>query len=293
MEGEILGKRRALVICGPTAAGKSSVADGLAAALSEARGVWVPTLLVDSMQVYEEIPKTTNQGRERPAELVGIVSVEDEWTVARHRERAEGLIAGLGEGTPFVLDAGTGMYLNAIILGLPLAPKVPAHVRDEALRASASAGAVDHRRAAREEELRLVGAPERDSVWSGRPVYDASFLYLRPSRDLLDLRIKERSARIARDGADEGRVLLRLDPNPSVRGAVGPKEMMMLASGGLTAEEAQERIAARTRRLARRQMRWFDKLMRTLPGTTNKAIVETAEDPVLDPRVKHIMGSWV
>ena len=104
----MLGKRRALVVCGPTAAGKSSVADGLAAALSGVRGVWVPTLLVDSMQVYEEIPKTTNQGRERPAELVGMVSVEDKWTVARHRERAEGLIAGLGEGMTFVLYVGSG-----------------------------------------------------------------------------------------------------------------------------------------------------------------------------------------
>ena len=67
MELEGAVRRRALVVCGPTAAGKSSLSDGLAEVLSEAWGGRVPTLVVDSMQVYEEIPKTTNQGRERPA----------------------------------------------------------------------------------------------------------------------------------------------------------------------------------------------------------------------------------
>ena len=282
--------KRAIVVCGPTAAGKSSLADNLAAALSERWGRWVPTLVVDSMQVYGEIPETTNQRRARPAELVGIASVEEEWTVARHKERAEGLIAALGEDLPFVLDAGTGMYLNAILLDIPLAPKVSAHVREEAQKASQAAENV--RRVSRAEELRLTGAPERGSVWSGRPRYGASFVYLKPPRHSLDSRIAERSARIARDGAEEGRALLGLDPNPSVRQAVGPKEMMLLASGELSPGEAETRIAARTRRLARRQMRWFDKLMRTLPEDTQKAVVERHDDPGVKHIMHDIMDSW-
>ena len=83
--------------------------------------------MVDSMQVYREIPAITNQARRRPAELVGVVSVTEEWTVARHRERAEEIIEG--SDTPFVLDAGTGMYFNAIILGVPLAQKVETRTR--------------------------------------------------------------------------------------------------------------------------------------------------------------------
>ncbi len=282
---------RALVVCGPTAAGKSQLADGLAEALSEAWGGWAPTLVVDSMQVYEEIPVTTNQGRDRPAELVGISSVEEEWTVARHKDRAESLIAGLEEGSPFVLDAGTGMYLNAIVLGIPLAPKVSLSIREEARRASS--GAVNQRRAAREEELKIEGVPERGSVWAGWPMYGASFVYLRPPRDRLDLRIAERSTNIKRDGEEEGRTLLALDPNPSVRQAIGPKEMMMVASGAIPAVEAQEHLAARTRRLARRQMRWFDKLMRTLPDTTQKTVVETEDDSRIEHVMHDIMRSWV
>ncbi len=282
---------RALVVCGPTAAGKSQLADGLAEALSDAWGGWAPTLVVDSMQVYEEIPVTTNQGRDRPAELVGISSVEEDWTVAQHKDRAESLIAGLEEGSPFVLDAGTGMYLNAIVLGIPLAPKVSLSIREEARTASSSA--VNQRRAAREEELKIEGAPERGSVWAGWPMYGASFVYLRPPRDRLDLRIAERSASIKRDGEEEGRTLLALDPNPSVRHAIGPKEMMMVASGAIPAVEAQEHLAARTRRLARRQMRWFDKLMRTLPDTIQKIVVETEDDPRIEHVMHDIMSSWV
>jgi tRNA dimethylallyltransferase len=137
--------KKALVVCGPTASGKSEVSDALADALSREHGAFVPTLVVDSMQVYCEIPTITNQARRRPAELVGIVSVTEEWTVARHRALAEEIIAQ--NTTPFVLDAGTGMYLNAILLDVPLAPKVEPETRK--LAQSVSGGATNPRRAAR------------------------------------------------------------------------------------------------------------------------------------------------
>lgn len=290
LNGERNKRKKALVVCGPTAAGKSQIADMLAATLSEHSGSWVPTLAVDSMQVYSEIPETTNQHRIRPAELVGIVSVEEEWTVARHKDRAESIISGLDDGCVVVLDAGSGMYLNAILLGITLAPKVSAVHREEA--AKTSEGTLNPRRAARAEELRMAGSVERGSIWSGATTYDTSLIYLRPTRDFLDLRIAERSARIASGGIEEGRTLLGLKPNASVRQAVGPREMMMLASRELSLLEAKDKIAARTRRLARRQMRWFDKLTRTLPDTTHKSVVETAEDLDVEHIMHDIMCSW-
>ncbi len=278
------------MVFGPTAAGKSKVADGVAATLSEGSGPRVPTLAVDSMQVYSEIPETTNQRRERPAELVGIVSVEEEWTVARHKARAEALISGLEDGSVFVLDAGTGMYLNAILLGITLAPKVSALHREEASRTFK--GALNPRRAAREAELRMAGSQERGSIWSGVPIYDTFVVYLRPARNLLDARIAERSASISRNGAEEGRTLTGLRPNDSVRQAVGPREMMMLASGELSQGEAEDRIAARTRRLARRQMRWFDKLTRNLPHDTPRMVLENTGEPDIKHIMHDIMYTW-
>ena len=49
-------------------------------------------------------------------------------------------------------------------------------------------------------------------------------------------------------------------------------------SGAITAEEAASRIATRTRRLARRQRRWFDKLARTLQGRVTIEVVEGHAD---------------
>ena len=78
--GTRIARRQRLVVCGPTASGKSDLSDALAERLTEAEGRHVPTLAVDSMQVYRELPMITNQARGRPAELVGIVSVTEEWT---------------------------------------------------------------------------------------------------------------------------------------------------------------------------------------------------------------------
>jgi tRNA dimethylallyltransferase len=225
----------------------------------------VPTLVIDSMQVYREIPTITNQARRRPAELVGIVSVTEEWTVARHKERAEEVLAG--DTVPFVLDAGTGMYLNAIILDVPLAPKVEATTRKRAQRLTA--GAPNPRRAAREKELELAGASSRRSIWEGEPRYDTTLIYLRPDRTTLDAAIARRSEGILRNGLEEAATLVEMQQagariNVSVAESIGVRELTEHYSGRLTAEEAKSLLNTRTLRLARRQMRWFDKLARTL-----------------------------
>jgi tRNA dimethylallyltransferase len=246
------------------------------------------------MQVYRELPVITNQARERSAELSGVVSVAEEWNVARHRDAALGIEARLPGGSPLVLDAGTGMYLNAIVLDLELAPRVPPAVRDAARRlvssGIAAAGAErgegsNPRRLERRVELGLLGAEERGSVWSAPLRYDALFLYLRPPRSSLDANIARRSARIVREGGPEAEALLGamedegLVPNPSVLEAVGVREMLMRAGGRLGGDEAQERISARTRRLARKQLRWFDKLCRALGGPEGRFVVlEGASD---------------
>ena len=149
------------MVCGPTASGKSEVSDALADALTREHGAIVTTLVVDSMQVYREIPTITNQARRRPAELLGIVSVTEEWTVARHRALAEEIIAQ--NTTPFVLDAGTGMYLNAILLDIPLAPKVEPGTRK--LAQSVSSGATN--RAARHGPRSSSSPAPRHGVRSG------------------------------------------------------------------------------------------------------------------------------
>jgi len=229
-------------------------------------GHHVPTLAVDSMQVYRELPVITNQARRRPAELVGIVSVTKEWTVAHHRMRAEEII--VRENT-FVLDAGTGMYLNAVLLDFPLAPRVSPSLRQRAQEVAADEP--NPRRAARAKELELAGAEARGSIWRGNLRYDTSIVYLRPERSTIDAAIDGRSRKIARDGLGEAERLRDLASagagiSPQVMESVGVRELSRYLSGTLTLKQAQDHIATRTRRLARRQMRWFDKLAHVLEG---------------------------
>ncbi len=269
--------KRAVVVCGPTASGKSELSDALAEELTKRSGHHIPTLVVDSMQVYREIPVITNQARVRPAELVGIVSVTEEWSVASHRERAREIVA---PEDAFVLDAGTGMYLNALLLDFPLAPKVSPELRRRA--AEEAADEPNPRRAARERELDLAGAEARGSVWDGYLEYETSIVYLRPERSAIDAAIAERSRRIARDGLAEAVTLKDMlargaTVNPSVMDSVGVRELSRYLAGEIPLDKAEDLIATRTRRLARRQMRWFDKLARTLEG---RASVTVPEDGV-------------
>ena len=255
------------MVCGPTASGKSDLSDAVAQALSELQGL-APVIVVDSMQVYKELPVTTNQARRRPAELVGVVPVTEEWTVARHKAATDEVLA-LSEAEHFVLDAGTGMYLNAILLDIPLAPKVPPGLRRRALNEAENEE--NPRRAARARELALAGAPQRGSIWDGQPRYDTAIVYLRPEKAVLDRAIAARSRRIWRGGLAEAENLRRMGRegariNPSVSESVGVKELTHYLSGHLSLRQAEDAINVRTRQLARRQMRWFDKLARTLDG---------------------------
>ena len=272
-----MARQKALVVCGPTASGKSELSDALAEGLTDDLGVRVPTIVVDSMQVYREIPTITNQARRRPAELVGIVSVREEWTVARHKERAEEIIEGTE--TPVVLDAGTGMYLNAIILCVPLAPKVESRTRRQAQELTADAP--NPRRASRAKELELAGVLERGSIWDGDLRYDTTMVYLRPDREVLDVAITRRSEKIIRDESIEEAAGLQAISDAgagitaSVRDSIGVRELLAHLEGETSIEEARDRINARTRRLARRQIRWFDKLATTLQRRASVQVVES------------------
>ena len=247
--------------------------------MTELGGSWTTTIVVDSMQVYRELPIITNQERDRPAELIGITSVIEEWTISRH-ESAASEVLNRTEGT-FVLDAGTGMYLNAILLDMDIAPKVSPEIRRKA--EAASHNAANPRRFARERELHLAGAPPRGSIWSGEPVYDTTVIYLRPDRALIDSSISDRSKKIVRAGYKEAQDLMMLHktghpPNHSVRSSIGVKELVEVYNGVSSMEDAETRISARTRKLARRQMQWFDKLARKLEGRAKIKVFQDSDE---------------
>jgi tRNA dimethylallyltransferase len=119
--------------------------------------------------------------------------------------------------------------------------------------------------------LELAGSASRRSIWDGEPRYDTAIIYLRPDRETLDAAICRRSEEILRGGLEEVAKLVEMQRagariNASVADSIGVRELTEHLSGKISAEDAESLINTRTRQLARRQLRWFDKLARTLEG---------------------------
>jgi tRNA dimethylallyltransferase len=71
---------------------------------------------------------------------------------------------------------------------------------------------------------------------------------------------------------------------------VGVRELCGHLAGTISRQQAQELIATRTRRLARRQMRWFDKLARTLEGRARIDVVQSTEHRLNLHNMHDILG---
>ena len=118
-----------IAIFGPTASGKTAVAEALAAA--------VPGEVVsaDAMQVYRGLPILTNQS-ERPSHLTAIWPLDHEGSVAEYQRLAHTAIDDIvARGLTPVVAGGTGLYLRAALsdLDLPPAPTPGTRERIEAL----------------------------------------------------------------------------------------------------------------------------------------------------------------
>src|SRR4051812_10556421 len=113
-----------VAVFGPTASGKSAVAE----AIAERLGTGVVSC--DAMQVYRGLPILTNQPS-RPTALVGIRDPSEEMSVGAYatfaHEAVDGLVAAHGAA---VVSGGTGLYLRAALADLALPPPPPDGVRE-------------------------------------------------------------------------------------------------------------------------------------------------------------------
>ena len=172
-----------LAIFGPTASGKSAVAEAIADR--------TPAEIVsaDAMQAYRGLPILTNQP-ERPTRLVGIWPLDHEGSVAEYAELAHAAVDEiLAAGRTPVVAGGTGLYLRAALaeLGVPPAPRPGARERWERLydedgaeaahealvagdpQAAAAVHPNDRRRIVRALELAEAGSslrPDADRLWT-------------------------------------------------------------------------------------------------------------------------------
>jgi tRNA dimethylallyltransferase len=264
-----------VAIFGPTASGKTAVAEALA------RRIPAELVSADAMQVYRGLPILTNQS-DHPARLVAYLGLEEESSVAEYAGQAhEAVDEILAAGRTPVVVGGTGLYLRAALaeLALPPPPQPGARERFERLydeqgperahallaeQDPASAAAVhpnDRRRVVRALELAEAGSslrPGRDTLWSGETRHPTRIFGLEVPREELARRIERRTREMFERGVEEEVARALSGPiSPTARTIHGLQDIAELPR-----EEAIEALMQRTRRYAAYQRKW----MRRIPG---------------------------
>jgi tRNA dimethylallyltransferase len=283
-----------VAIFGPTASGKTDVAEALADRLPG------EVVSADAMQVYRGLEILTNQP-ERPTHLVGIWPLGHEASVAEYQTLAHAAIDDvLARGKAPVVAGGTGLYLRAALsdLAVPPPPEPGARERLEALydrvgaerahallaeRDPAAAEAVhanDRRRVVRALELVEAGSSLRgDDLWAEQTRHPTLIVGLDVPRDEIVRRIETRTARMWERGVEEEVSTALAEPvSHTARTAHG-----LLDIAGLPREEAEAALNLRTRRYAAYQRKWMRRIPRLVtvradrpPGEVADAILEMA-----------------
>lgn len=273
----------AIAIVGPTAVGKSDVADRLAARLSS------EVLSCDAMQIYRGMDigtaKMMPEECSAPLRLVDIVDPGVAYSAALYQSDARAHIERLhGEHRFPVFCGGTGLYLKAALdeMDFPSGElederragyqELAERIGEEALHAllaerDPESAAVIHphnvRRVIRALEMHDDGvsyAQQKSKFSVPRERYHALWFGLTRSREALYERINLRVDLMFEQGlVDEVRGLMDQGLGDALTSmqAIGYKEIIDALRGAITMEEARELIKMRSRRYAKRQLSWF------------------------------------
>jgi tRNA dimethylallyltransferase len=266
-------KPSAFVLVGPTASGKSAVAQLLA----EQTGA--PIVSADSMNIYRGMdigtakPSDAELARVKTwginlAEPTETFSVGD-WlkTVTPAFFQPLENKKGGGSASPIVAG-GTGLYVKCLLQGLDDLPAADEELRARTgkmtlaeLQAEAKSAAPEayETLADKENPRRLIRLLEHGGLVSnGWKNQMPKIIGLHVERDVLHRRIAERVEKMYAGGLlEEARGLMGLDLSSTAQYAIGYAEAFAVLRGELTAAEAKEKTIVRTRQLSKRQMTWF------------------------------------
>lgn len=274
-------ERCLLVICGPTAVGKT------VAAIALAQRIGAEIVAADSRTIYRYMDigtakPTAEQRALVPHHLIDVADPGEIFTLATYRQLALAAIEQIfSNGRIPLLVGGTGLYIRAVADGLVLPPVPP----DWALRnrlegdERRTPGVLYHRLAVVDpiaatrihprnvrrliralEVYERMGHPITEMQRQAPPPFVTKRFGLRMERVALYRRIERRvDEQLAGGLVDEVGGLLRRGyarPLPAMHG-LGYKELIEYLDGAVTLEEAVRRLKRDTRQLAKRQWTWF------------------------------------
>lgn len=275
-----------LVICGPTASGKTALAVELAL---RHHGEVVSA---DSMQIYRRMDigtakPTREEMRGVPHHMLDVADPEEDFSVARYVDMAAKCVDDiLSRGKLPILAGGTGLYIDSLLSGRTFAPFQPdSPLRgqlEEQLRREGGAAMlarlaqVDPDSAARlhpNDEKRIIRALEvyqstgktitqhNLETQAIPPRYDALTLALAfERREDMWSRIDRRVDQMMDQGLVaevQGLLDSGVPAKCTAMQAIGYKEMAAALLSGGDVRAAAEEIQLRSRQYAKRQLTWF------------------------------------
>lgn len=273
-----------LVICGPTASGKTA----LAVALAKATGGEVVS--ADSMQIYRRMDigtakPTAEEMDGVPHHMLDVADPGEDYSVARYVADATACVEDiLSRGKLPIVAGGTGLYIDNLLAGREFAA-FPGQWRQKLQDRAEREGIevlyreleqVDPQRAAKlhlADEKRIIRALE---VWheTGETIteHDRRTAALPPRYEAVRIgltfadradmwdRIDRRVDQMMAAGlVEEVESLLSsgVPESCTAMQAIGYKEMVAALREGRAVAEAAEEIKLRSRQYAKRQLTWF------------------------------------
>jgi len=270
-----------ILIAGPTASGKSSLA------LDLAQSTNATIINADALQVYGNWRILT--ARPDPAEtaraphrLYGHIAADVPYSTGHWLREVREVLAATPRA---IIVGGTGLNFTALTQGLVDIPPVPQDIRlqanalgAEALRADLAArdprtfAAIDTANPMRVQRAwEVLTATGRGlSAWQDLtpppllPLSSVQPIVLRPDIAWLNDRIARRFDMMLDQGAlDEVRAALPdWDPSRPSAKAIGAPELIAYLRGELTLDDARERAVIASRQYAKRQRTWFRNRMK-------------------------------
>lgn len=262
---------KVIVICGPTAVGKTKLSVELAKHLNG------EIINADSTQVYRLMnigtAKVTEDEKEGiPHHLFDIKNIDEEYTVYDYQSDCRKIIDDIiSRGKTPILVGGTGLYIKAALYDYNFNDEDKSYTYDEytneslyqeLLKVDPNTDIHPNNRKRVERAItyyRNHNKPMSSNEKSENKLYDATFIGLTTDRELLYDRINKRVDKMVADGLIEEAKSL-YDLHIDSRALLTPicyKELFMYFEGILTLDESLDLIRQRSRKYAKRQYTWF------------------------------------
>ena len=274
-------KIKLTVITGPTASGKSAMAEKLALEMGG------EIVSCDSMQIYKGLDigtaKPTLEERRRvPYHMIDIVPMTEEYSCADYVEAARGVIEDISKrGKRPILCGGTGLYVENLLhptqfstagadeeYRLSLEVYTNAELHSMLARIDPESAASVHennrKRVARALEIfHLTGIPksqwDKNSRIQDTPYEVEHYTLVASDREYLYDRINKRVDKMLEDGLVQEAMGVDFEKCPTAAQAIGYKELRGYLEGHISLEAATEDLKRSTRNYAKRQLTWFSR----------------------------------